>query len=109
MCCRRNFHLWTFSNHKAFLEVVRITGDERYANTSGPSGMVFVIRKYHDDKIESERDSYPYDDLLKFAGEEKIELNEIPFSNWKTFIASVDFIAKKKLTDIFGVVQIELN
>ena len=71
--------------------------------------MVLVVTKYFDDKIKSERDKYPYDDLLKFADEGKIELSEIPFSNWKTFKTVVDFIAKKKLTDIFGVVQIELN
>jgi hypothetical protein len=106
--CRRNFHLWTFSNHKAFLEIVEILNRKEYEKTSGPSGMVLVVTKYLDDEIKMKRDSYPYDDLLKLADEEKIQLNEIPFSNWKTFKAVVDFVAKKKLTDVLGVVQIEL-
>jgi hypothetical protein len=108
--CRCNFHLWTFSNHKAFLEVCSILfEDTQYEKTSGPSGMVLVVTKYFDNEIKMRRDSYPYDDLLKFADEGKIQLNEIPFHDWKSFKTTIDFIAKKNLIDIFGVVQIELN
>lgn len=120
--CRCNFHLWTFSNHEAFLEVIDIVNGENkiipvhdirfcpeeYAKSSGPTGMVLVPVKYLDAKIEHDRDRFPYDDLLRFAGEGKIQVNELPFHNWKSFKAVVDFIAKKKITDVFGVVQIEI-
>jgi len=100
------FHLFVFTDWNGLIE--SCIAFEKLKDTRSMRGYFCFIDKYNDEVLKAGRKKFTFEELVEAGQEGKIGVNEIPFSNFEEYKNSIEFLKKKNLFDVFGIIQKEI-
>ena len=103
--CRKLYHIHTFSNKRAFLEVINLIDVTTKYNSKQPKGIFYGINQL-DSSLKKDWDKHPYTIKKAYYDDDCIGCKEFKFSGWSEFRDSIK--ETSFYHHVFGIIKIEL-